>query len=214
MKCSLYWSFLVAVVVVVLTNGVPTIMADEDAAAAPDCEAICRDKVQSYVNEQAIYLQEKASLTIQLQDATAQRDTIAKELQHAQEELRKAQAGQEESRVLLETAQEELRVQYTKEIEELQKSITLTKEEMTHYQKVAQDNQKYMQEYKNQLHSQRDKANKLSEALNEANATILELESKSLLQQLRKEVALAWEAIQKYIAHLTNKGKSPADAEF
>lgn len=183
--------------VVVLINGVTT-MADEDAAAeAPDCEAICQDKVQSYVNLQAIYLQEKASLTIQLQDATTQRDNIEKE-----------------SRVLVESAQEDLRVQYTKEIEELQKSITLTKEEMTHYQKVAQDNQKYMQEYKNQLHSQRDKANKLSEALKEANATIVELESKSLLQQLRKEIAVAWEAIQKYIAHLTNKGKSPADAEF
>ena len=73
-----------------------------------------------------------------------------------------------------------------------------------------------MQEYKNQLHSQRDKANKLNEALKEANMKIQELESTTFLKQLQKEIQMAWEAIQVYWTNFTSKmgNKSEADAEF
>ena len=219
---NLFLSLLILVVILIIIpsdNGVVTANDDGDdaaaaAAATPDCDAICHDKIQPYITETSTFQQEKDSLLKQLEEATLQRDAIQQELHQIREELAQAHATTNEARTLLESTKEDVKGQYTAEIEALQQSMTLTKEEMAHYQKVAQDNQKYMQEYKNQLHSQRDKANKLNEALKEANLKIEELESTTFLKQLKKEIIMAWEAIQAYWTNLTNKGKTEADAEF
>ena len=210
--------FVVILIIVPRNNGVVTANDDGDATdnviVAPDCDAICQEKIQPYITEQVTYRQERDALMKQLEEATAQRDAIQQELQQVKEALDVAHASTKEARALIESTKEEVQGQHANEMEELQKSITLTKEEMTHYQKVAQDNQKYMQEYKNQLHSQRDKANKLNEALKEANMKIQELESTTFLKQLKKEIALAWMAIQEYWTNLTKQGKTATDAEF
>ena len=204
------------VVVIFLCHGAVVVTAHDgsDDSAPTDCDAICQAQLQPFIAEQATFQQEQEALRHQLEAVTKQRDTIQDELRHIQAELERAHAATNEARTLLATAQEEVQGQYAQELEALQQSITLTKEEMTHYQKVAQDNQKYMQEYKNQLHSQRDKANKINEALKEANLKIQELESTTFLKQLQKEIRMAWAAIQVYWTNLTNKGKTEADAEF
>jgi chromosome segregation ATPase len=100
------------------------------------------------------------------------------------------------------------------ELEELRKTLEKEREDGAHYQKVAQDNQKYMQEYKNQLHSQRDRSAKLDAALQEANAKIDELESTTFIKQLQKEISGAWKGIIEYWMNMRNKGKSEDDEEF
>jgi chromosome segregation ATPase len=192
------------------------ISAQEDTAttvAPVDCDIVCKELVDAVQSEKNTLVQEKDALVKQLEETTGHKDTLYSQVQHVREELATSISSANEVRAQL-VAVEEEKNKHFNEYESLRNSLDQTREEMTHYQKVAQDNQKYMQDYKNELHTQRDKANKLSEALNEANLKIVDLESTTFIKQLQKEITMAWSAIVEYWVNLKKKGKSDVDAEF
>jgi chromosome segregation ATPase len=223
---KLYYNLCFIVLILTATTQIVTANEEEEVeheqheeeptadTAEIDCEAVCEELIQPYITEQETYQQEKDVLMKQYEEIFEERDQLMKELQQVREELTMAHTTTNDVRALLETSQNDVKKQYIDQINELQKSMDTTKEEMQHYQKVAQDNQKYMQEYKNQLHSQRDKANKLNIALQEANEKIVELENMTFMKQLQKELQMTWNNIIEYWVQLKKKGKTETDAEF
>jgi chromosome segregation ATPase len=192
-----------SVVFVIFVTHVVCVNGQEEAEVVPiDCAVACGEPI-------AALEAEKATLQQQLNELTQQKDQLYAEWKTATEALAAAEASAQEARTLLDAASNA-----SAELETMKKTLEQAQEDVTFFQKVAQDNQKYMQEYKNQLHTHRDNANKLSEALKEAKLKIDELESMTFLKQLQKEITMAWSAIVEYWINLKNKGKSSADAEF
>lgn len=175
---------------------------EEAEVAVVDCGVTCAEPI-------AALEAEKATLQQQLNELTQQKDQLYAEWKTATEALTAAETSAQEARTLLEASSNA-----SAELETMKKTLEQAQEDVTFFQKVAQDNQKYMQEYKNQLHTQRDNANKLGEDLKEAKLKIEELESMTFIKQLQKEITMAWSAIVEYWINLKNKGKSSADAEF
>jgi chromosome segregation ATPase len=174
----------------------------EAEQVAVDCAVDCAEPI-------AALEAEKATLQQQLNELTRQKDQLYSEWKTATDALAATEAAAQEARTLLDASSNA-----SAELETMKKTLEQAQEDVAFFQKVAQDNQKYMQEYKNQLHTQRDTAHKLSEALKEANLKIEELESMTFIKQLQKEITVAWSAIVEYWINLKNKGKSSADAEF
>jgi chromosome segregation ATPase len=193
--------------------------------AQDDCEQVCQERHDALVQEKEglirdrdVAVREKDELWHSREHVIKEKDEFfaaheraAQELQAVRDELATAVRARDELQHAMDANRDE-HTNLLREVEDLRKSKAKDKEDMAHYTKVAQDNQKYMQEYKNELHTQRDKANKLDLALQEANAKIEELESTTLVKIFQKEVASAWKAIVEYWVNL-RKGKE-GNSEF
>lgn len=170
-----------------------------------DRDAVIRDKDEIWQHRERI-IQEKDNIW-------HEKERVLQDFQRVREELDEAVRARDEVKQSMESMHLE-KGGVLAEVEQLRKSLETVREDMLHYQKVAQDNQKYMQEYKNQLHTQRDRVAKTDEALKEANAKIEELESTTFINKLQKEIANAWKAIIEYWTNVRSKGKSEGNGEF
>jgi chromosome segregation ATPase len=139
-----------------------------------------------------------------------EKERFLQELQRAREDLDVALGNSNSMNEALARIETEKAALLT-ELEGARTSLDQQRGDMEHYQKVAQDNQKYMQEYKNQLATQRDRAAKLEAKLRVAMERIDELENMTFVKTLKKEVASGWDAIVSYWANLTKKGKQESE---
>jgi DNA repair exonuclease SbcCD ATPase subunit len=186
-----------------------------------NCDAICNERTVAVVREKdelwhsrEAVIREKDELFRSREDIIREKDQFGNEkerliavLQQMRQELQTAVNAADEAQRSLQNVHNE-QGGNQRELEELRGTVEKQKTDMAHYQKVAQDNQKYMQEYKNQLASQRDRAAKLDQALKVANAKIEELENTSLLMKLKKELTMSWKQIVEYWVAVRGKGKT------
>lgn len=230
---KLFWTlnvFLLAALMAALVgvgNNVVHAQQDEqqqEKDSSNNCDQVCRDLFQTekeeLIRERDAAVRDKDEIWHQREGIVREKDEFWHEKERAlqdlvrlREELDAAVRSRDEVSRNMESAHEE-KGGAVREVEELRAALDKQRDEMAHYQKVAQDNQKYMQEYKNQLHSQRDRAAKLDQALSEANAKIEELESTTFIKQLQKEISGAWKAIIEYWMNLKNKGKGEGNSDL
>lgn len=183
-------------------------------AAADDCESVCAERHAAVTAERDTAVRERGDYVRANEQLIRERDGFFHDMERltaeagAARDERDAQVRVRDELQAKVNGSGEETANLLKEIEDLRKSLEKHREDMVHTTKVAQDNQKYMTEYKNELHTQRDKANKLDEAYKEATAKIEELESMTFLKQLQKEITGAWKAIVDYWTNLTNKDKA------
>ena len=192
------WTLLLALALVL---AVGSAQEGEGGGAADGCEQICNERHAELVREKDELWHSREAIIKEKDELWHSREAIIKE---------KDEAMHEKERALLEVQKLS---ESTTASDDLKRALEKKESEMAHYQKVAQDNQKYMQEYKNQLASQRDRAAKLKVALAEANKKIAELENTGFFVKLNKEIASGWDAIVKYWTELRDKGKKE-DKEF
>jgi len=184
------------------------------AASAQDegpnnCDQICSERHAALIREKHELWHSREAIIKEKDEIWHSREAIIKEkdeIWHHREAIikEKDEISQQKERAVEEAGQrDELR----QSLETKEAELALKTKEMEHYQKVAQDNQKYMQEYKNQLASQRDRASKLNIALAEAQAKIVELESTTFLANLQKELSAGWGVVVQYWNNLKKKGE-------
>jgi len=176
--------------------------AQDEEQQGTNCDQICEERLAPVVREKdelwhirEALIKEKDELSHSLEAIIKEKD----ELWHSREAIikEKDELAQHKDRALQDAGQ----------VGVLKQELEKKESEMAHYQKVAQDNQKYMQEYKNQLAIQRDRAAKLNTALQEATAKIEELENTTFFAKLHKEVSVGWGKIADYWETLRNKGE-------
>ena len=155
--------------------------------AAQDCEHICNEQNQNLIREKDELWHSREAIIKEKDEIWHHREAIIKEkdeLWHSREAIIKEKDEiWHEKENLARRLEESGSV--ANEVVELRHQLEKQAKDMEHYQTVAQDNQKYMMEYKNALASQRDRAAKLDISLKEANAKIDELEAQTIFKKLQ-----------------------------
>jgi chromosome segregation ATPase len=97
-------------------------------------------------------------------------------------------------------------------VEEYRLNVARAAEDREHFQKVAQENQHYMQEYKIRLATMRDKSAKLDLEVQSAQRKIQELESATLVTKIKKELSAGYDSFLQLIGK-HKEDDVPATAE-
>ena len=187
-------------------GGVP----DEPAVPNHDpCDAICHERHAALVREKDELWHSREAVIREKDELWHSREAVIREkdeLWHSREAvIREKEELVQQHRNLQDAAGnvDELR----SSLQAKESELELKTKEMEHYQKVARDNQKYMQEYKDQLATQRHRSHQLNTALEEARAKIEELENTTFFAKLRNELSTGWGAVVQYWNNLKEKGE-------
>ena len=179
---------------------------EQQQQPAADCAAICDERSAALIRERDELWHSRDAVIREKDELWHSREAVIREkdeLWHSRENIIREKDDllvQQQERALHEAGS-------VQQLQDKEAELALKTKEMAHYQKVAQDNQKYMQEYKDQLATQRDRSNKLSIALTEAQQKIDDLESTTFLAKLQKEIAAGWGTFVKYWHNVKGKGE-------
>jgi chromosome segregation ATPase len=210
------------VVVVVLAMTASLVQGDE-------CEHICNERNAEIMKVKDEVWHSREEISREKDEIWHHRELVIKEkdeLWHSREEIvkekdelwhRSEQLGREVHDLRLELEQvilardeahRALEASHAggDRVQELENIIESQKVDIEQHQKISQENQKFMVDYKVQLASQRDRAAQLDSALKDATAKIFELEHRSLGQHLTS----GWQAV----VGLVTGNKATTEGEF
>jgi chromosome segregation ATPase len=190
--------------------------------ADDDCEHICNERNAELIKVKDEIWHNREDIIREKDEIWHHRETVIREkddLWHSREAVikekdelwqRSEQLGHElhDVRVQLDDAKRTIEeLQKSRErAQELETIIESQKADIEHHQKTAQENQKFMMDYKNQLASQRDRAAQLDSALKDATAKIFDLENRSLGQH----ISSGWRSV----ISLVTGNKGTGESEF
>lgn len=171
--------------------------------ANEDCEAVCADRVNDITRERDEIQRHRDEVVKEKDEIWHHRESVIKEkdeLWHQRENL---------DRELQEVKGQMETVQNQKE-KEANETANKHSADVKHFQNIAQENQKYMQEYKTQLASQRDASMKLQTQLDQTTARLSDLDGQSAISVLKKDIGNRVKSISKYWSNMKNN-KSTED---
>lgn len=153
--------------------------------ASQDCDTICAERQENIIREKDELWHSREAIIREKDELWHSREAIIREkdeLWHSREAIIKEKDEFFHRSENLGRELEEVRANGN--VEELRASLNQQQEEARHYQKVAEENQSYMTEYKNELATQRDRYAKLETALKEATKKVDDLENASVGKKL------------------------------
>lgn len=224
-KFSVMKFSFVPLLIIAATAAVGSVAAHEEAEC--DCRAQIEEQVRPIMEQRDTHHRDVETLLQQREQLIRERDehfqhkeTLLKERdeliqqkEHSgsnsgalQTQLDDTKRMLDEHRVALDdTVAQKNELQ--QEMESLKETVARSAEDREHFQKVAQENQHYMQEYKVRLATMRDRSAKLDIELENARTKIAELESATLVTKVKKELAAGYDSL------LQLMGKHPKDGE-
>lgn len=177
-----------------------------------DCKAQIDEHLRPVIEQRDGFHRDVDTLLKQREQLIKERDTYYQE----KEELLRTSGNADEMKRLLDEHREtvsQLDIEKRRLVEDVNAQKAIAEKSVAdreHFQKVAQENQHYMQEYKVRLATMRDKSAKLDVELENAYSKIKELESATLVTKIKKELASGYESLLMLMGK--HKEESPQDA--
>lgn len=176
-----------------------------------DCASQIDEHLRPVIDQRDMYRRDVDTLLKQREELTRERDElfhtreqVIKERDtyfHEKEEILRIHGASVEMKRQLDEHREavsQLEIEKRRLIEEVNAQKSIAEKSIAdreHFQKVAQENQHYMQEYKVRLATMRDKSAKLDVELENAYSKIKELESATLITKIKSELAAGYESL-------------------
>lgn len=170
-------------------------------------EDILREKDEIWHHRELV-IKEKDELWHNREAIIKEKDELWHRSEQLGREIHDLRTEVEQAIVARDEAHRALEASHTsgERVQELESIIESQKVDIEQHQKSAQENQKFMMDYKNQLATQRDRAAQLDSALKDATAKIFELEHRSLGQH----IASGWQAV----LGMVTGNKAAGESEF